>query len=217
MFCSKCGQELLPTARFCSRCGTKQETIEVNTPKPVIPKIGDILMFGHIDHEDNKIPWVVLDSVNNELLLLCRNIISEQIFNSGDYQGVVWSNCSVRQWLNSEFLELCFSNNELERIVTKEIRTDIKAGLFGSKIGNDVSHDRVFLLSMDEVLKYLPTPQSRALHNRWWLRSPGSDNEYVAAVFDNGKIDKSGFLVDRYYGGIRPAVWISTTVNPKTL
>ena len=89
--------------------------------------------------------------------------------------------------------------------------------------------DRVFLLSVDEAIKYLPSDQDRiavateyAAKNyvyliesygkvsQWWLRSsaePGLDSTSRAAmVFYDGEIHDE--YVHEWTLGVRPAMWI---------
>ncbi|MBQ4379309.1 MAG: hypothetical protein II821_08960 [Treponema sp.] len=56
---------------------------------------------------------------------------------------VTWENCSLRQWLNNEIFNTAFTDEE-------------KASIISS-----VLSDKVFVLSREEVLKYLPDETDR--------------------------------------------------------
>ena len=68
---------------------------------------------GVADQKDDKTPikWQVLDKVNGEVILL-----SEQILDIQDYDNentsVAWENCSLRKWLNNDFINEAFSEYE---------------------------------------------------------------------------------------------------------
>jgi len=45
--------------------------------------------------------------------------------------------------------------------------------------------------------------------SRWWLRSPGYNNDYAAGVNPDGEIDVNGYYVHHFAGaGLRPASWL---------
>ena len=71
--------------------------------------------------KDDKTPikWQVLDKVNGEVILL-----SEQILDIQDYDNentsVAWENCSLRKWLNNDFINEAFSEYERTQIILNE-------------------------------------------------------------------------------------------------
>ena len=82
--------------------------------------------------------------------------------------------------------------------------------------------DKLFLLSANEVEKYLPDEKSRICKCRWddaschwWLRSPGCDTsltDLVAFVEDNGSLRKGGCFVQRNDTvAVRPALHVNTS------
>lgn len=136
-----------------------------------------------------------------------------------------WEECTLRAWLNGEFLNK-FTEAEQAKILTTEVKTEANR-VFGTSGGND-TNDQVFLLSLEEIEKYLPTEAERICYPNadakasgvyekggvsYWLRTLGNDATYVVIVGNSGGISVSGFLADgsaTYTPGIgvRPAIWV---------
>ena len=131
----------------------------------------------------------------------------------------------MRTWLNGEFLNKAFSEEEQEKILTTTVSAD-KNPEYGTNPGSVVK-DRVFLLSVTEAQKLfagnaardwsptayasqqvgdLPVPGRNC-----WLRTPGMDSSMVATVNTGGEIFCQG---DSCFGGqnnfVRPVIWIET-------
>ena len=88
------------------------------------------------------------------------------------------------------------------------------------------THDRVFVLSISEVVEYCQTKAcegtkycyAQGAYKKngncwWWLRTPGSDNlwnDWLAAdVEGDGTVSYSGSSVSDDNEGVRPALWIT--------
>jgi hypothetical protein len=80
--------------------------------------------------------------------------------------------------------------------------------------GGSPTYDKVFLLSIDEAMRYFTGNDDRAAEHegaggRWWLRSPGAAVFYAVYVCCDGNVDTHGSHVD--FGadfGVRPALWL---------
>lgn len=84
------------------------------------------------------------------------------------------------------------------------------------------TQDRLFLLSVKEMNKYLSSNSKRRCKSTdyavangakgnycsWWLRSPGAYQSYATEVFSTGEIYTKGGGVGAI-GAVRPAMWIS--------
>lgn len=109
--------------------------------------------------------------------------------------------------------------------------------MYGTDGGSDTL-DRFFILSYDEVMKYLPDEESRRAVpttyaaekyswnepvNTWWLRTPGETQSDAMVVDENGVIEIDGrYVDDNDYNGVRPAIWLmkaeqSDIYGPATL
>lgn len=202
-------------------------------------KVGSYVFFGSYEQDCNDsngkeyIEWLILDKTDNKILVISRYALDCKRYNeSWDY--VTWEKCTLRQWLNDDFINEAFSSVE-KKLIAESIVPAGTNTVRESKPGN-ATRDKVFLLSIDEANKYFgceeaseeaircaPTDyaESQGLSALkdfktsdgeaacdWWLRSPGQDWLYDSYVMSNGLIYyKGGFVF--YYGGVRPALWIS--------
>ena len=170
--------------------------------------VGDIVSMGTYPYtkegEVQTIKWKVLykDEINNRLLVISRSIIDQHIFDSSSN---IWSNSSIRTWLNADFYNTSFSNTE-KIYITTDISTK----------------DNIFLLSNAEAEAYLPgdtaklcIPTPYALskgvytassYGNWWLRSNSSNSNQACYVYHGGKI--LDLKVNDTRIGVRPAMWI---------
>jgi|GEM_PF-2032550 len=157
--------------------------------------------------------------------------------NSLVEEGTDWYYCSLREWLNNTvFYGNYFSEIERGMIACTELEQPDNPR-YGT-LGGPVTKDRLFLLSIDEVVRYFENEGEKPeviisesveacswLINSdlcshmpeesqgWWLRSPGR-NEYFAACANIDVKEKkiSIFLNGRdacfSLYGVRPAMWI---------
>lgn len=190
---------------------------------------GDLITFGHYEQDNDRtngaeaIYWRVLDLDENKAFL-----ISVYNLDCGKYheqlEAITWENATLRRWLNNDFLNTAFTQQEQESIVTATVSNEDNF-LFGTDGGSD-TQDKVFLLSLAEVEDYfcddddrraLNTPFVQAQvqgtndnngYGTWWLRSPGIDSvsaSYMSSLFSANSI---GYYVDLTSTAIRPALYI---------
>ena len=133
-----------------------------------------------------------------------------------DYDPRDWDVCSIHKWLNKSFYENAFTQKEKAYIIRSEV-----------SFKDQSTKDYVFLLSSEEVQKYLPTDEERILTiphyagfpgysdflkkkraGVWYLRTKDQYTETACVVLSDGLVDESG---TRYYSelDIRPAIWIN--------
>jgi len=76
--------------------------------------IGDYVIFGNYeqnnDTNDGKEPleWRVLDKQDGRVLLITRYIIDSHYFHTSS-KVKAWSNCNIRSWLNTTFMNSAFT------------------------------------------------------------------------------------------------------------
>ena len=120
-------------------------------------------------------------------------------------EAVTWEHCSLRSWLNDEFLEIYFSPTEKAAIVESELTNpDFPArnGTFG---GND-TRDKAFLLSRDEAEKLNSLQPWKDENDEYcWLRSPGYDQNTASLACGLGPAGHLNADVNRPHP-FRPAV-----------
>lgn len=130
----------------------------------------DSIKFGkfYIDDASEKIrdlEWIILekDTINKKVLLLSKDIIKTlPMYNYWDGNTKLdmqtYEYSTVRNWLNSAFYNLTFTNKEKKIIcdtvvsVEKSDKSNVSNLLEASKIGNVI--DKIFLLNTDEILRY---------------------------------------------------------------
>ncbi len=202
-------------------------------------KRGKVMTFGrwHLHSEDDMEPieWIVLDKDENTnmVLLITRYVIDAEPYHE-KFVEITWEECSLRAWLNGQFLTEAFTETERSMIVPSH--TDP---------GNDTLDD-VFLLSINEASRYFGKDESRIgkpteyaetkLEKRargygeeypdaqesvdryierlqssvqWWLRSPGYRSNFAAYVLDDGGVLALGDFVNIDRVGVRPALRIN--------
>ncbi|MDR0220891.1 MAG: leucine-rich repeat domain-containing protein [Lachnospiraceae bacterium] len=173
--------------------------------------------------------WFVLEQAGDKALLLCVGIIEERTFNPGMME-ITWEGSKTRQWLNEDFYN-SISQEERERIADTLVVNQANPW-YNIDGGNDTT-DKIFLLSLAEVVKYFgdsgqlaekPSGATQYIddeHNKarivyitggaawWWLRSPGDAGNRVAYVTRDGFIDIYGLGAGSNNRGVRPALWLS--------
>ena len=117
---------------------------------PLAPNVGDVIRFGLWD-------WRVLEVRNSQALIITENVIGLQNYHLGG--AITWETSDMRQWLNGEFLDF-FNRQEQARIAETIVTNSnnpwdfTERGGHARTSGGGNTTDRVFLLSIDEVLRF---------------------------------------------------------------
>lgn len=198
------------------------ETSPEPVPEPV--EIGDTLTFGCYEQDNvntngkEKLEWVVLDKKDDKVFLISKYAIDNKQFNSDK-----WSSSPIRTWLNDEFYNDSFSDEEREKIVLTDVTADSNP-VYLTDPGKD-TRDYIFLLSINEAQAYFEgtevgcEPTTYALAKGvyckfdkccdWWLRTPGSEPAFIAYVKHSSEISPYGSVSTHGGCGVRPAMWVS--------
>lgn len=128
--------------------------------------IDDIVEFGSYEQDNDlengpeKIEWMVLDIKDGNALLLSKYVLEEDWWYDHDYQAV-WETSGMREKLNSVFYDTAFDEEEKEHVVLSEIEnyyvdwfSSYQEGVELKKTMIPSTTDHVFLLSMEDVIKY---------------------------------------------------------------
>ena len=175
--------------------------------------VGDYVEFGNYPKSANgnikPIEWQVLAREENKMFVISRYGLDCKIFDSSSND---WKNSEIRQWLNGDFYNKSFNENEKKYINS----------FYLSEAGTT---DNVFLLSKEEAEKYFANYEARkckatkyAVKNGvwvatngcslWWLRSPNPNNSrFVYYVYYDGFICNHFVCFDDRV--VRPALWIN--------
>ena len=178
--------------------------------------IGDMVKFGRYpqtaaDDEVQDIEWRVLAVEDGRVLAISRYGLDAKRFDDDSND---WENSEIRGWLNGEFYEGSFNDDE--------------KGIISSS-----DPGKVFLLSKKEAEEYfdsnedrkcMPTGYAKANGAlveygccRWWLRSPHPNpdsSSSVCCVKYDGDADGKYRSVDSDDGSVRPALWINLSPEP---
>lgn len=162
-------------------------------------KVGEIVKFADKN-------WRVLDKNGSRLLLISEKNIADKKYNE-TVNDVTWETCTLRKWLNNDWLSSAFSDGERAMIEETTVKNPDNPK-YGTKGGNDTV-DKVFLLSINEANKYFSSDSDRSIHSWWLLRSPGIYQHRAASVYGGGDVYTDGINVNVDDYGVRPAFWIN--------
>ena len=162
--------------------------------------VGDTVFYGRYEQDSElsngseSIDWIVLAKQDGKMLLLSKKILACQAYNeSGEI--VSWADCSLRTWMNGEFLDQTFSEAEKKNLESTKIYD--KAGKESESYVFAPSKEELngaFLSEDDdaEVTEYARLEGAHYTDN-WWVRD---ETDGVGG-------DRSGYKI-----GVRTAVWI---------
>ena len=182
----------------------------------IMSKRKEVIEFGSYPYEKDgtrrPIQWMVLKEENNRAMLLSVYGICLKRYNQ-KWIDVTWETCTLRKWLNKDFFNDAFTEEEKKRVCMTTVE-NADNPRYGTEGGND-TEDRMFLLSIGEAETMLPKAKQRIQNgtpyaeekNWWWLRSPGNGSNSAAAVYSDGDIGCAGICVD-HVGVVCPALWI---------
>ena len=171
------------------------------------------------------IKWKVLEKDNDKLFLFSKLLLDTHIFDnkSNDY-----SLSNIRLWLNNDFYNKAFIDNEKSLITSKTIDTEKNVyEPYGYKVISESLIDKIFILSKDDITNksygfnnnndkckkvtdYAKAngawESGESLNGWYWLRNPWSYDD-VAGIGGDGCIYKG--YVDDKGSGVAPALVIN--------
>ena len=212
-------------ARYLGQTGEEPETV----------LFGSYEQDGDAANGKEPIEWLVLARDGDKALLLSKYALDHQSFMPF-YEPVTepftWESCSLRQWLNSTFLNAAFSAEEQRRLLTTTVIT-APGGRKGSE-NPFTTEDRVFLLSDTEVYAYFSSEAATVTDYTayalsedpwagnatapapaiWWLRTTDGGN-HPDSVYTRGGVGEGARSYEGEY--VRPVIWVdmSWTDIPK--
>ena len=198
---------------------------------------GKIVTFGFYEQDNDlkngpePIEWIVLDVQDGKMLLLSKYGLDCQPYNISK-KTVTWETCTLRSWLNNDFLDSAFSDTEKKVILEATVDNSKVSGIGWSwnTSWEPNTQDKVFLLSYTEAKEYFASDEERICRLTeyadskdaysfddtcwWWLRSIRTTRTVAYAQGEAGGVKMNGTLgdsenVDYKYGVVRPAVWIN--------
>lgn len=218
---------LLASVLLLASCGDSAE-VKALKEKYATAEVGDSITFGAYeqdnDNENGKEPveWRVVAKEENRLLLVSEKALDFKPYNETD-EDTTWADCTLRKWLNDDFLKAAFSKDEQSLIPTVTLENENNF-TNGTKGGDDTK-DKVFLLTAGEAVTYLYDKSDRHLEPTsyakragdwswsrrnegycwWWLRGPGGEQDVARGCNYGGDVYGDGVA---QINAVRPAVWI---------
>lgn len=167
------------------------------------PKVGDEIYFGA--NKKQRILWKVLCVREHRAFIISVNNITKMAYHQSG-GAITWEYCTLRKWLNNDFIQGYFTPAEQARILSCKLN-NAKNTQFKTP-GGKPTNDKVFLLSIEEVYTAFSNDQERANGSWWWLRSPGNSPDFASRVYRDGSVSTVGSRVYIDDNGVRPVMWI---------
>jgi len=186
--------------------------------------VGNTVTFGAYPQQlfrngDRPIEWQVLAREGDKALLFSIYGLDNQPYNETK-KNVTWETCTLRTWLNEDFLNRAFSAEEQMAILTTTVEAHENPE-YNTNPGNS-TQDKIFLLSIQESeaypLRLGRKPTYYAEHEKdvytddrdycgWWLRVPGESQKQAVYVWGvGGNFHET--TVDKPRA-ICPALWVN--------
>ena len=203
----------------------------------------ETVQFGRYDQDNDPetepepIEWMVLEERDGKRLLFSRDLLEQKRFNE-TYGNNNWEGCTLRAWLNNEFMQTAFTEEERAAILLTHVdnsKEQDNPAYQDTNSGNDTD-DYIFLISYKECVTYFPdtptrrsAPTDHAIANGaiadtgykingrgcgfWWLRSIGPHPWRASMAYAPGPMRYTYFTRD--FVGVRPMMWVDISKFPK--
>lgn len=207
---------------------------------------GNEVIFGTYEQDDNlengaePIEWIVLKRDGENALLLSKYALDAKPFNDQD-APISWEKCTLRKWLNEDFLNTAFTEEEKEVVQLRNVDNGLEQQCYSMSWINAMpdryrqndTMDKVFLLSTKEVYKnykeYVKGAEAtqRVLNMgiriypelgntcRWWLRSQPADNVRSSRLSNPAFVDAAyAYANSNFLGQIDSSVNNIKAIRP---
>ena len=209
-------------------------------------KPGDKVTLGAWEQDGNSgngaeaITWTVICQHVGKALVLSDKVLEFGYFKKAGegskYTRCLYKDSDLRKYLNDDFYNNAFNDNEKALVLKSKVMTSYVEDY---EYKSYETEDCVFLLSVDEVTKYV-TGKGTTIHGAptdyllskykkkiyslkdidgfgsamtWWLRDMGYSSDKAACVDGwDSKAGTYGWDVDEK-NGVRPAMWIVYNEN----
>lgn len=189
----------------------------------------DIILFGNYEQDGNPdnglepIEWLVLKEENGKAFLLSLYILDFQKFNDPKMVEQVklyerWGGSTIRKWLNEDFFNQAFSEDEKRHIQTTTLSLTYPYDEHAKN--QETVSDKLFLLSSDEVSEYLDGILACAQKtDAFYAMLSRTKNGYYRWLTISEKSLWQWYCVNEIYlstvsdmdeVGIRPCMWVSS-------
>lgn len=224
------------------------------TPEPIV--IGDEIVLGSFDQEffhcegekyggnpkdksyindgvREELVWKVLKLSEDETkaMIITRDVIAFRAYHD-ILADITWEECSLRKWLNEDFYNSAFTEEEKAAIKETLVVNNNKNEKYDTVSGNDTT-DRIYCLSIDEAIEFyggkvndynnkLVAKDISGEASMWWLRGNGRFQKWAIWVSTAGLISAGGTPCDGsekaesgFKVGVRPVMWVDVAALHK--
>ena len=180
-------------------------TATATAADPIAGAIGEHRTMGGMD-------WTVIARDGKRLLLSAADRLKDdagEVVRRGyndEKTSVTWETCSLRGWLNGEFLDRFSDEDRSMMVPARVINYDNEK--VNTPGGNDTV-DQVFCLS-SAGLRALVEKRERASYDATWLRTPGNVPDMATCLvvgLYGAMVWQDGFDVDTKLM-VMPAMWV---------
>lgn len=130
--------------------------------------VNDVITFGTYNNEP--IEWMVLDKEGDNYLLLTKYAVETMTYYAGDDANDQWEYSDIRAWLNNDFIDTAFTDNERACINTTHLKNDENPYSNGNNEkatpGKDTD-DKLYLLSYSEFCTYFTFTTIEKAEDNW--------------------------------------------------
>lgn len=130
--------------------------------------VGSIITFGAYEQDNNTrngkepIEWQVLEIKGGRALLISKYGLDAKRYNTSR-TDVTWATCTLRSWLNRDFMNAAFTGEEQGRIALTNVDNSKSQGYSGwSTNGGSNTQDKIFFLSYAEANRYFGVTRDNA-------------------------------------------------------
>lgn len=186
----------------------EEKTLPLTKSKPII---GSVIEFGHNPKTGDSLRWLIIDQAKEKSLILSTDIVEKMPFfcasnlNKKDFKTVSWEKSHLRNWLNDNFLNACFSESEKEEIIANKLDPkDAISAVDYVFILNEKLFKR--LLIFNETLR----KKLNTVKKTEYLRDITKGGEYTQGFKLTGKGEWERQICLSYHkpAGVRPAMWV---------
>ena len=185
--------------------------------------LGYTIQLGHYP-PNQPIEWLVLRREPSRILCVSKYLLDCEPYHK-TLEGTSWADCTLRAWLNHDFIQAAFTQEEQQRILKTRVENPIQD-----------TKDALFLLSSEEAEEYLGWEERAAETTEyarergawfaedegqkrgcWWLRYPeGLEDEeepeeaytVLSCVNFDGYIEGAAEEINSETCCVRPALWL---------
>lgn len=159
-------------------------------------EIGTSVLFGEYK-------WLMVEKKADKVLLVKSEPINGYPYHETN-ENITWEESTLRDYLNSDFLDETFCQQMKDKILETEIVVPDNEQ-YRTKGGRKTT-DKLFLLNDKQAQEY-----KKILDNYsrdWWLINPGN-SQNTAQYVSYGEVMDYGYEVSNKNIYIRPAMWVS--------